>query len=63
MRIGLTILGLRQTRVRAKFRLRVLRWYTGRSAEVNENKPGLQSGPGLLLVSGLGFALGQSCFA
>ena len=24
---------------------------------------GLQSGPGLLLVSGLGFAFGQSCFA
>ena len=28
-----------------------------------KHKPGLQSGPGLLLVSGLGFALGQSCFA
>ena len=47
MRIGLTILGLRQ----------VARW------RLNENKPGLQSQPGLLLVSGLGFALGQSWFA
>ena len=27
-----------------------------------EHKPGLQSGPVLLLVSGLGFSLGQSCF-
>ena len=29
----------------------------------NENKLGLRSGPGLPLVSGLGFALGQSYFA
>jgi len=28
-----------------------------------ENKPGLQSWLGLVLVSGLGFPLGQSCFA
>ena len=28
-----------------------------------KRKPGLQSGPGLLLVSGLGFPLGQNCFA
>ena len=42
MRIGLTILGLRQ----------VARW------RLNENKPRLQSQPGLLLVSGLGFAFG-----
>ena len=28
-----------------------------------KHKLGLQSGPGLLLVSGLGFGLGQSCFA
>ena len=28
-----------------------------------KHKLGLQSGPGLLLVSGLGFAFGQSCFA
>ena len=28
-----------------------------------KHKHGLQSGPGLLLVSGLGFAIGQSCFA
>ena len=41
----------------------IIRWHGSHSAEVNENKPGLQSGPGLLLVSGLGFALGQSCFA
>ena len=27
------------------------------------HKPGLQSGPALLLASRLGFALGQSCFA
>ena len=40
-----------------------LRWRGSLSAEVNENKLGLQSGPGLLLVSRLGFALGQSCFA
>ena len=45
----------------AIFRFRVnLRWDGSHSAEVNE-KPGLQSGPGLLLVSGLAFALGQSC--
>ena len=31
---------------------------------LTKHKPGLQqSGPGLLLVSGLRFALGQSCFA
>ena len=35
MRLGLGILGLRQTRVRA--RLRVLRWHGRPSAEVNEN--------------------------
>ena len=63
MRLGLGILGLRQTRVRTRARLRVLRWRGSLSAEVNENKLGLRSGPGLLLVSGLGFALGQSCFA
>ena len=41
-----------------------LRWHARHSVEVNENLNlhGLQSGPGLLLVSGLGFALGQSCF-
>ena len=27
-----------------------------------KHKPELQSGPGLLLVSVLGFALGQSCY-
>ena len=63
MKLGLWILGLRQARVRARARLRVLRWDGSHLAEVNENKPGLQSGPGLLLVSGLGLALGQSCFA
>ena len=63
MKLGLGILGLRQARVRARATLTVLRWHGSHSAEVNENKPGLQSGPGLLLVSGLGFALGQSCFA
>ena len=40
-----------------------LRWDVSHSAEVNENKPGFQSGPGLLLVSGLELALEQSCFA
>ena len=35
MGLGLGILGLRQTRVRA--RLRVLRWHGRHSAEVNEN--------------------------
>ena len=39
-----------------------LRWHACHSAEVSENinLHGLQSGPRLLLVSGLGFALGQS---
>ena len=37
MRLGLGILGLRQTRVRARARLRVLRWHGRPSAEVNEN--------------------------
>ena len=43
----------------------VLKWQGGLLAEVNKNinLAALQSGPGLLLVSGLGFALGQSCFA
>ena len=40
MRLGLGILGLRQARVRArfraKFRLRVLRWTAGLLAKVNE---------------------------
>ena len=37
-----------------------LRWHGRHSAEVNEkHKPGLQSRPGLLLVSGLGLALGN----
>ena len=63
MKLGLRVLGLRQARVRARARLRVLRWHGRHSAEVNENKPGLQSRPGLLLVSGSGLALGQSCFA
>ena len=41
-----------------------LRWHAHHFAEVKrKHKPGLQSGPGLLLVSGLGFALEQSCFA
>ena len=35
--LGLGILGLRQTRVRARARLRVLRWHGRHSAEVNEN--------------------------
>ena len=41
------------------------RWRWSLLAVVNENyhKPGLESGPGLLLVLGLGFGLGQSCFA
>ena len=30
---------------------------------LQKHKPGLQSGPVLLLVSGLGFGLGQSCVA
>ena len=30
---------------------------------LRKHKPGLQSGPVLLLVSGLGFGLGQSCVA
>ena len=30
---------------------------------LRKHKPGLQSGPVLLLVSGLGFGLGQSCIA
>ena len=38
MRLGLGISGLRQTRVRARARLRVLRWRGSLSAEVNENK-------------------------
>ena len=37
MRLGLGILGLRQTRVRARARLRVLRWHGRPSAEANEN--------------------------
>ena len=37
MGLGLGILGLRQTRVRARARLRVLRWHGRHSAEVNEN--------------------------
>ena len=36
MRLGLRILGLRQTRVRARARLRVLRWRVSLLAEVNE---------------------------
>ena len=63
MRLGLGILGLRQTRVRARARLRVLRWRGSLRRRLTKHKLGLQSGPGLLLVSGLGFALGQSCFA
>ena len=35
--LGLRILGLRQPRVRAKFRRRVLRWQGGLSAKVNRN--------------------------
>ena len=35
--IRVRILGLRQTRVRARARLRVLRWHGRPSAEVNEN--------------------------
>ena len=34
---GLTILGLRQPGVRAKFRLRVLRWHGRPSAKVTKN--------------------------
>ena len=34
---GLTILGLTQSRVRAKFRLRVLRWHGRLSAKVTKN--------------------------
>ena len=30
---------------------------------LRKHKPGLQSGPVFLLVSGLGFGLGQSCIA
>ena len=37
MGLGLGILGLRQTRVRARARLRVLRWHGRHLAEVNEN--------------------------
>ena len=37
MRLGLGILGLRQPRVRARARLRVLRWLGSLLAEVNEN--------------------------
>ena len=37
MKLGLGILGLRQARVRARARLRVLRWHSSHSAEVNEN--------------------------
>ena len=37
MKLGLGILGLRQARVRARARLRVLRWDGSHSAEVNEN--------------------------
>ena len=52
------------TPVRAlKKQRQALRWRGSLSAKVNENKLGLQSGPGLLLVSGLGLGLGQSCFA
>ena len=37
MKLGLGILGLRQARVRARTRLRVLRWHGSHSAEVNIN--------------------------
>ena len=37
MNLGLEILGLRQARVRARARLRILRWHGSHSAEVNEN--------------------------
>ena len=40
-----------------------LRWRGSLSAGLTKANPGLQSGPGLLLVSGLGFGLGQPCFA
>ena len=37
MKLGLGILGLRQARVRARARLRVLRWHGRHLAEVNES--------------------------
>ena len=37
MKLGLEILGLRQAKVRARARLRVLRWHGSHSAEVNKN--------------------------
>ena len=37
MTSGLTILGLTQPMVRAKFRLRVLRWHSSLSAKVTKN--------------------------
>ena len=37
MTLGLRFLGLRQPRVRAKFRLRVLRWHSSLSAKVTKN--------------------------
>ena len=41
-----------------------LRWQQNSlGRDQRKHKPGLQSGPVLLLVSGLGFSLGQSCFA
>ena len=65
MRLGLGILGLRQTKVREirvndirvrDFRVKVARPSLGGGQQ--KHKHVLQSGPGLLLVSGLGFALG-----
>ena len=38
MTLGLRFLGLRQPRVGAKFRLRVLRWHSSLSAKVTINK-------------------------
>ena len=37
MTLGLRFLGFRQPRVRAKFRLRVLRWHGSLTAKVNKN--------------------------
>ena len=37
MKLGLGILWLRQARLRARARLRVLRWHGSHSAEVNDN--------------------------
>ena len=62
MKSGLTILGLTQPRVRAKFRLRV-----GGTVVSRRRLPKTQTWgtvmPGFVLVSGLGFPLGQSYFA